>query len=326
MTCTLDIDLKSIIVRKGVLETTMLFICSEREEGQGLLISPSYQWRSDNFELVEHVSFIQLSSDDGDTSTPLPLNNKQYNHPLDYPKAPAKNDVNKSRPSIDTVVQEYEAYIDAGELVILDGNMTDIHKQDTLASALFAQSAADYKFSRTAKPEEWDKNYGEVLGQIGWVLVKNSFEEAKVDNVFVVSEVVLKTFKEKFSKLDEEVFCYLREFLNNLEVLTTNNQPVEIFYNKSYGNGSINFAVSFYGGMEDDNSIMLFSNRVYFDVCEMSKPFLFHLFEPECVGGKVHVEISQYKLSEGTYSKVRKTILEKLGNRMKTYVSKMKPF
>ena len=311
----------------GILEMHhVVHMYSEREEDQGLLNSLDYQWQGDNFELVERVSVIQLSSDDGDTSTPLQLSNTQHNHPPIYPKAPAKNDINSSRPSNGTMTQEYEAYVDAGELVILDGNMTDTHKQDALASALFAQSAADYKFSRTTKPEEWSKNYEVVLGQIGWVLVKNSFEEVKVDDIFVVSEVVLKKFKEKFSKLDEEVFCYLREFLNNLEVLTANNEPAEIFYNMSYGNGSVNFAVSFYGEMEDDNSITLFSNRVYFDVCEMSKPFLFHLFEPECVGGKVHVEISQYKLSEVTYSKVRKTILEKLGNRMKMYVSKMKPF
>jgi hypothetical protein len=271
---------------------------------------------------VEHVSFIQLSSE-GDTS----LNDKQYNYPPDYPKFPKNNgDSTMSSPTNDTMVYEYEAYVDAGELVVLDGNMTDTHKQDALASTLFAQSAADYKFSRTAKPEEWSKNYGEVLGKLGWVLVKSSFEEVRVDDVFVVSQIVFKQFKRKLNKLDEEVYHYVREFLNNLEVLTSNDQPVEVFYNKSYGNGSANFAVSYYSEMDDDNSITLFSNRAYFDVCEMSKPFLFHLFEPECVGGKIHVEISQYRLSEDTYSKVRKTILEKLGNRMKMYVSKMKPF
>lgn len=276
--------------------------------------------------MVEHVSFIQLLPEsDVDTSH---LFNKQHNPPApDYPPNPpppmTKNDTS---PSNDTTVQEYEAYIDSGELVMLDGNMTDTHKQDALASTLFAQSAADYKFSRTAEPEEWTKNYGVVLGKIGWVLVKDSFEEVKVDDVFVVSELVLKKFKEEFSKLDEDVFHYLREFLNNLEVPTTTNQPVEIFYNKSYSSEGINFAVSFYGEMEDDNSITLFSNRVYFDVCEASKPFLFHLFEPECVGGKVHVETSQYKLSEDTYSKVRKTVLSRLGNRMEMYVSKMRPF
>ena len=262
---------------------------------------------------MEHISLIQLLSE----------NNALFKH-YDQFNPSTNNTNNSSSPSNDTVIPEDEAYIDAGELVILDGNLTDTHKQDALASALFAQSAADYKYSRTAKPEEWSKYYGVVLGRIGWVLVKNSFEEVKVDDVFVVSEVVLKKFKEKFNELDKEVFGYLREFMNNLEVLTTNNQPVEIFYNKSYSNGSVNFAVSFYA--EDDESVMLFSSRVYFDVCEMSKPFLFHLFEPECVGGKVHIEISQHRLSDDTYSKVRKTILEKLGNRMKIYITKMKPF
>ena len=267
---------------------------------------------------MEH---IQLSTD-GDTF----LNDKQHNHPPDYPKLPKNNGEMSSSTSNDTMAQEYEAYIDAGELVVLDRNMTDTHKQDALASALFAQSAADYKFSRTAKPEEWSKNYGEVLGKSGWVLVKSSFEDIEVDDVAVVSEIALKQYKGKFSKLHEDVFSYLRKFLNNLEVLSANDQLIEIFYNKSYGNGSANFAVSYYGEMGDDNLVIMFSNRVYFDVCEMSKPFLFHLFEPECVGGKIHVETSQYKLSEGTYSKVRKTILEKLGNRMKIYVSKMKLF
>lgn len=262
---------------------------------------------------MEHISFIQLSSE-----------RDNFSKHRDQPKPPTNNN-NSSHPSNDTVIQEDEAYIDAGELVILDGNMTDTHKQDALASTLFAQSAADYKFSRTTKPEEWGKYHGVVLGQIGWALVRNSFEEVKVDDVFVVSEVVLKKFEEKFSELDEDVYDYLREFLNNFEVLTTNDQPVEIFYNKSYSNGSVSFAVSFYDE-GDDESVMLYSTRVYFDVCEMSKPFLFHLFEPECVGGKVHIEILQYKLSEDTYSRVRKTIIEKLGNRMKTYIAKMKPF
>ena len=307
--------------------------CSEGEESLGIFRnSPdSPEWQDGNFQynLVESVSLIRLLSDGGDTSL---LNNKYHNGhapgPGYNPNPPANRDVNgnSSSPSNDTTVQEYEAYIDAGELVVLDGNMTDTHKQDALASTLFAQSAADYKFSRTAKPKEWSKSYGDVLGKIGWVLVKSSFEEVKVDDLFVVSEVALKEFKEKFDKLDEEVFHYLREFVNNLEVLTADNLAAEIFYNKSYGNESVNFAASFYGEMEDDNSIMLFSNRVNFDVCEMSKSFLFHLFEAECVGGKVHIEISQYKLDEDTYSKVREPILEKLGNRIKMYVSKMKPF
>ena len=266
---------------------------------------------------------MQLSPE-SDASTSHLISYKKHDHPPDHPKPPA-NSNNSSHSSNDTVVEENEAYIDAGEFVVLDGNMTDTHKQDALASSLFAQFAADYKYSRTTKPKEWTKSYGVILGQIGWVLEKNSFEDVKVEDVFVVSEIVLKQFVDKFSQLDDEVLCYLRQFLNKFEELDTNNQLVTIFYNKSYSNGSVNFAVSSYDVEVGREPPRLFSCRVYFDVCETSRSFLFHLFVPECVGGKIHIEISQYKLSEGTYSKVRKTILEKLGTRMKNYVMKMKP-
>ena len=280
----------------------------------------SDHWQEDMY-FMNLIASTQLSPDtEASISHHKSDHRNQNNHTHTPGYTPSSNNSDSSN---GTVAQADEAYINAGELVLLNGNMTDIHKQDALASVLFAQFAADYKLSRAVDPRDWTNKYGVVLGQIGWVLVKNSFEEVKVDDLFVVSKVVLEQFGVKFDQLDDQVIGYLRHFLNDFEVLK-DDKITGIFYNKSYSNGSINFAVDFYD--EEDDSIRLFTTRVFFDACEVSRPYLFHLFESDCVGGKVHVEFSQYKLNEDTYSKVRETIVDKLGTRMKNYVTKMKPF
>lgn len=123
--------------------------------------------------------------------------------------------------------QESEAYIDPGELVLLEGNLSATHRQDTLASSLFGQLASDYKYSRTASPKEWAKEYGTVLGKIGWVLIQNSFEQIEVHDFFVISEVILTQFANKFSQLDEEVLHNLRCLLNSFGELNANNQDIK---------------------------------------------------------------------------------------------------
>lgn len=263
----------------------------------------------------EEDLLIQISS------ITLPLNldeidssqNQYQDYAHHHSHIPVSNDSNS---------QEGEGYVDGGELVVLEGNLSATQKQDALSSLLFVQLASDFKYSRTAQPEEWSKNYGTVIGRIGWVLVESSFKDVEVDDFFEISTVVLNQFENKFSSLEEKTFSNIRHVLNSLR---TDDQLVSSFYNKSSTADKVNFGVNVYNDVDDDGVLEMFALRVVLNVCEMSKSYLFHIFESECVGGKIHVEFSEYKLNERTYSNVRKTIQEKLGNRMGHYVMKIEP-
>lgn len=221
-----------------------------------------------------------------------------------------------------TVTHENEVYVDAGELVILTGNMTSDHQQDSLASTLFGQLAADYKHKRTTDYKQWISTYRKVLGQIGWVLVKGSEQNIKVDDYFVVSEILLQLIDGEFNQTaEEEVVQDLQFTLNGFDV---HKEAAKVFYNKTYSLGGINVAINVFNE-GDDGSVTMFSTRAFLSVCEASNPYLFHLFEPSCVGDRVHVEFERYRLNEGTYSNVRDIIVQKLGSRMKEYVIKISP-
>jgi len=60
------------------------------------------------------------------------------------------------------------SYIDAGQLHVIDGSVTDQSKQDTSYSLLLAQLAADNKEPRSSIAN-WYRNYDDVLSNIAWI-------------------------------------------------------------------------------------------------------------------------------------------------------------
>ena len=209
--------------------------------------------------------------------------------------------------------------------MLLGKNLSDLHRHDTVNSALFAQLASDYKYNRSVESQQWSKNYEVVLGQIGWALVSSAFHDIEVDDFFVISDVTLNLFTKGFSRIEKSVVRNLQHLLNQFDELDANFTTIAgKFYNVTSQSNSISFGATVC--TEDaDNSVHMFTIRVSFKVCEASKSYLFHLYDSECVGGKVRVEFSQYMLDEPIFSKARDTLKERLGPRMKYYVFKLTP-
>ena len=221
-----------------------------------------------------------------------------------------------------TATHENEIFVDAGELVVFEESLSDVHKQDALASTLFAQLAADYKFDRTNDSLEWIKDRDSILGQIGWVLVKESTLEIKLDDYFVISAVILN---EVSNQTEIAVVRDLKQTLNVFEEQIHANSS-KVFYSKTYGHSGINLAVNVFSEKgKKRGSLNVRTIRLVFSICEPSNPYLFHLFEPSCVGGKVQAHIEQYRLDESIYSTVRDTIVQRLGSKMKQYLIKVLP-
>ena len=234
-----------------------------------------------------------------------------------------KNPSNDSKPSNDT---EYtEAYVDAGELVLLDKNLTNMHSQDVLTSLLFAQLAANFKYNRTGDVKKWSNYYGQILGQVGWVLEKSYFRRIEIDDFFIVSDFIIKLFEKDFSGIDKDTFKYLGQFLNRFdEVQLEDDVTVDMFYNITNDKSSVSFAVTL-TSEDGEGSLQMYTIQVSFKAqCEMSKAYLFYLLDSECVGGGINVGVSQYLLNKAVFSKSRDVIVKRLGSRIEHYVVKMK--
>ncbi len=61
------------------------------------------------------------------------------------------------------------AFVDAGSIISFVAGISENRQRYTLKSVLLAQLAADNKFDRAAKTEDWYKYYNDVLEHIGWV-------------------------------------------------------------------------------------------------------------------------------------------------------------
>lgn len=219
---------------------------------------------------------------------------------------------------------EFGYYLDDGDLMLLSENISDLHRQDVLNSVLFAQLASDYKYDRRVESKQWSSYYEVVLGEIGWVLEKSVFHNIEKSDVFVLSDVTINQFANNFSGLEKYVEKSLQRLLGYFNVSTPNDKTiVSRFYDITSHKDNINFGVTVcVEGV--DNSVQMFTLRVSFKVCQASKSYLFHRYSSKCVGGKYHVELSQYLLNEPVFNQVLDTIKEKLGPRVNIYVFQLK--
>lgn len=213
-------------------------------------------------------------------------------------------------------------YVDDGALVTFPAMTSSHNQQDVLNSLLFAQLAADKQYDRQANPGEWFDYFEYVVQNIGWVLTSMKYDAEVSEDYFVFSSLALNLLeKNESAGKDVEMF---RRFFNALHSLPNTDRSIEVLYGKAYDqsiNASSLILCSFIE--TPDKAVKLNLMMVGFSgIDEKVYRYLFHVFDARSLTFS-KVKSSTMVLNEHTFAKVRASVLEKLGDKVKTLISQV---
>lgn len=216
-----------------------------------------------------------------------------------------------------------QCYVDSGVLVIFPVDTPSLRKEDILDSLLFAQLAADKSYSRETETEDWFGYFEYVLQNIGWVLTSTKFDVEVGDDYFVFASLALNQMAgNRWKEGDIETF---RGLFNTLHGLPDADTSVQILYGNTYSNstnGSSLILCSFKETLEKEVQLSLLMLG-FEGLSESAYRYLFHAYRSKGVTFS-QAKTSHMVLNEEVFQKIRATVIEKLGDRVKTMISEVK--
>lgn len=225
------------------------------------------------------------------------------------PAALSPEAVSPEPPDAGTDVTTDTAQIDAGALIALDRALSAQDKADISNSLLFAQLAANAKQNRFTAPMQWIQEYTTVLGALGWVAqLTRTSSPVRVDPPVDWAGVVSRAFPpnaggalaaKAFAAADRLAAgsAGLAIWTKNAATALTGNFQVQSFSaaGGDVAGGSVQVAFS----LNTDASGFLTWNS-YYEITTSSATMV---------------------LNEEVYAQVRQIVIDKLGDRPKTYIT-----
>jgi len=206
-------------------------------------------------------------------------------------------------------------YVDAGQLVAFAAGVSTGSKADVLNSMLLAQLAANVVADRETATIAWYKKYREVLENIGWAVSEFQFTQTHLSgSTFQIKDTVLKLIAALAS---ENALLITTATIAAVESLGEGDDRVALFSSQSSNPSSGNFQV---GAVVEDRSTPTMSIAAsYFSSSDVKTNFLWFSFQSSSTD--LYQASQTITLSEAVYSKVRQSIIDKLGARAQTYVA-----
>ncbi len=214
-------------------------------------------------------------------------------------------------------------FVDAGVVVTFPTSTSQQRQADVLYSLLFAQLAADKEYSRQIDPLNWFSYFQYILQNIGWVLTNLDFKVTPSEDYFVFSSLALNQMaKNGIATEDVELF---RKIFNTLHGLPDTDTSIQILYGNSYndtGHASSLILSSF--GETEDKAVQLKLIMIGFEgVEEKVYRYLFHVYDSKKVSFP-EAKSTTMVLNQDTFDKIRDTVVQKLGDKVKTMISEVK--
>ncbi|KAL6304732.1 hypothetical protein BKA93DRAFT_825611 [Sparassis latifolia] len=201
--------------------------------------------------------------------------------------------------------------VNAGSVQSFVGNLSQLNKEDVLNSTLLAQLAANM-----ASPDdktEWYKKYKEVLENLGWVVSDITFKELDNANSYgSVDQAILAILKGYLEGNALEVFKATIDAMKNPVNKGANN----LFQTNAWKGQSADFLVGV--AIESNNDIQFRIGTYTYQAQGSRGNVLFFKFGSEHV--KFMYSTQNMVLNELIYSKVRATVINKLGGHIEDYI------
>lgn len=209
------------------------------------------------------------------------------------------------------------AAVDGASLQSFVANLDFQGKSDVLNSTLLGQLAANKKFNREEKPEEWYNFYKSVLENVGWVLQEFNFNKYNASTAsFETSKAIIEVLS---ALCTGNEILIVKSAIDALNALKTEDNRVTIFEQNSHSLKKGNFQISICN--QQNRQITMKVGCFYFDTSENIVRVLWHKFNSsKCnmySGGQV------ITLNEDIYSRVRDSVIKKLGDNALKFIDNL---
>lgn len=216
-----------------------------------------------------------------------------------------------------------KCYVDSGIVVTFPADVEIQRQQDVLDSLLFAQLSADKSHQRQTDPSNWYSYFDYILQNIGWVLSSIDFDvDVTKKPTFVMSSLALNQMVQNGSSAEEvEVF---RKIFNVLHSLPDKDPLIELLYKNIYNDDS-NAASLILASFEVSKTKEVTLKLIMFSLeatGEAAYRYLLHLYDSKNVTFS-KAKSSTMVLNEQIFDKIRSTIVEKLGDKVKSMISEL---
>lgn len=214
-------------------------------------------------------------------------------------------------------------FVDSGVLVTFPASTSKQRQEDVLNSLLFAQLAADKEYNRLDDPLNWFSYFEYILRNVGWVLTNLKFQIDPGEDYFVFSSLALNQMIKNGSETkDVETF---RKIFNILHSLPDTDPSIEILYRNTFNETSQASSLILSSFEEtEDKGVQLKLIMIGFEgVDEELHRYLFHVYDSKRVSFP-EAKSTTMVLNEDTFAKIRASIIEKLGDKIKTMISEVK--
>jgi hypothetical protein len=199
------------------------------------------------------------------------------------------------------------AQINEGAMLAFDSALPKQMIDDISNSLLFAQLAADKQFDRHKATADWQKTFFSTLSVLGWVIGSFSDKTTIAASPVDWAELIA-------SYMPENVDHLVVSSITATQQLPTTSSAIRIWSDAALDG--------------DDGVVIVGPSYISGDSPNMHIALLKFTFEKEVAGFlkwdakfKITTSIVTMELNESLYSKVRSTVIAKLGNRPKYLVA-----
>lgn len=209
-------------------------------------------------------------------------------------------------------------YVNDGSLISFVTGLSIEDKSDVLNSVLLAQRAANKKHDRYSQPEDWYKNYHEILTTIGWVGGQDSFQKYTADGTTVkVDDVVLQILGTL--AIGGAAITAITQALNALQGLSAHDKQFTLWEQSSHSLTTGNFQIA--ACEKSGDGLVLNLGTFYFSATQTATRFLFFDYSSTAItlftGGQTMV------LNKDVYAQIRKDVMTKLARLASEFVANL---
>jgi hypothetical protein len=207
------------------------------------------------------------------------------------------------------------AAVDGGSVVSFVGMVDGSMREDVLNSTLLAQLAANKKWDKLKKSEDWYKEYVGVLEHLGWVAQAFNFSEYNSTQTEVnISKVVLELLA---ALVTENELAFVTTVTTALQD-EKNAQALKLFQDQGSDGANGNCYLSTV--VPDKSDAVMSTVCTYFSTEEKSqKVWFFWTYKSETM----HLFTSSQKmvLNHTFYATIRDVVIKKLGDKAKSFIA-----
>jgi hypothetical protein len=207
------------------------------------------------------------------------------------------------------------AQVNYGSLTSFVENLADRDKADVMNSTLLAQLSASQSYNRMENPSNWYKFYLNVLEQVGWNVPSFAFDTYTSGGSTVELDKAVLGILAGIATGSE--IALVQATMNALHNQSASSAPMNIWnVSASKGNNG-NFQI--FPVANVNGNVVMTMLGMQFTAQTSSGGFLWRTWQSTDIN--IQRAANKFELDQQYYKMVRQQIIDKLGDRAKTFVA-----